>query len=76
MTRTVFTVVTYRNPKAEVISPRALKHVEHLARLVREENTECMVLFIVQRSDCVIFQPSKNDPGNLVKVPLPFSLYL
>ena len=54
---------TCRNPKHEVISPRALKHVQHLAGLVGEENTECMVLFIVQRSDCVIFQPSKTDPG-------------
>ena len=67
-------VLTHRNPKANVISPRALKHVEHLSRLVREENTECMLLFIVQRSDCVIFQPSKNDPGKPVKSP--FSLYL
>ena len=43
--------------------------MEHLARLVREEKTECMLLFIVQRSDCIIFQPSKTDPGNSMKAP-------
>ena len=29
----------YRKPGEEVISPRALKHVQHLTRLAAEENT-------------------------------------
>ena len=53
----------YRKSTEEVISPRALKHVQHLGRLVRERDTVCVLLFIVQRRDCVSFQPTKNDPG-------------
>ena len=55
----------FRKSKDEVISPRALKHVQHLTRLVEEKDTKCVLLFIVQRTDCVVFQPSKNDPGTL-----------
>ena len=53
----------YRKSGEDVISPRALKHTQHLTRLVRERDTVCVLLFIVQRSDCVSFQPTKNDPG-------------
>jgi len=52
----------YRKKADEAISPRALKHVEHLTRLAMEENTKCVLLFIVQRKDCKSFQPTKNDP--------------
>jgi len=52
----------YRKPGEEVISPRALKHVQHLTRLAAEENTRCILLFVVQRTDCKIFQPTHNDP--------------
>ena len=53
----------YRKKAEEAISPRALKHVEHLRRLREEDSTRvCMLLFIVQRSDCQVFQPSHNDP--------------
>jgi len=52
----------YRKPGEEVISPRALKHVQHLTRLAGEENTRCILLFVVQRTDCRIFQPTHNDP--------------
>ena len=52
----------YRKSNEEVISPRALKHVQHLTRLADEDKTICMLLFVVQRSDCRIFQPTHNDP--------------
>lgn len=52
----------YRKTADEAISPRALKHVEHLARIAKEENTKCVLLFVVQRKDCKSFQPTKNDP--------------
>merc|ERR1712096_267743 len=52
----------YRKTADEAISPRALKHVEHLARLAKEPNTRCVLLFVVQRKDCKSFQPTKNDP--------------
>jgi len=53
----------YRKKSEEAISPRALKHVEHLQRLLEEDNSRvCVLLFIVQRTDCQVFQPSHNDP--------------
>ena len=52
----------YRKAKDEVISPRALKHVQHLTKLAAEDNTVCVLLFVVQRQDCVVFQPTHNDP--------------
>ena len=52
----------YRKTADEAISPRALKHVEHLARLAKEPDTNCVLLFVVQRKDCKSFQPTKNDP--------------
>ena len=52
----------YRKSADEAISPRALKHVEHLTRLAQEPNTKCVLLFVVQRRDCASFQPTKNDP--------------
>jgi len=52
----------YRKTVGEAISPRALKHVEHLTRLAKEENTKCFLLFVVQRQDCKSFQATKNDP--------------
>jgi len=52
----------YRKTPGEAISPRALKHVEHLTRLAAEEGVRCVLLFIVQREDCRVFQVTKNDP--------------
>ena len=43
-------------------SPRALKHVQHLGRLCKEKDTVCALVFVVQRSDCRVFQPTKSDP--------------
>lgn len=52
----------YRKKADEAISPRALKHVQHLTRLCKEPDTVCVLLFVVQRQDCIKFQPTKNDP--------------
>ena len=54
----------YRKPGEEVISPRALKHVQHLQRLAEAGAgaTVCALVFVVQRSDCASFQPSHRDP--------------
>lgn len=53
----------YRKKAEEAISPRALKHVQHLRGLVEEDSSRvCVLLFVVQRSDCQVFQPSHNDP--------------
>jgi len=52
----------YRKAPNDPISPRALKHVQHLQRLCTEQNTVCALVFVVQRSDCKRFQPTKGDP--------------
>ena len=53
----------YRKKAEDSISPRALKHVQHLQRLLEEDDSRvCVLMFIVQRSDCQVFQPSHNDP--------------
>jgi DNA-binding sugar fermentation-stimulating protein len=53
----------YRKNKAEPVSPRALKHVNHLARLCRENpDVVCALVFLIQRSDVEYFKPSSLDP--------------
>lgn len=43
----------YRKSMKETISPRAVKHAETLAELMKKEDTEaCVLLFLVPRSDC------------------------
>jgi DNA-binding sugar fermentation-stimulating protein len=53
----------YRKNKAEPVSPRALKHVNHLARLCRENpDVICALVFLIQRNDVEYFKPSCLDP--------------
>jgi len=52
----------YRKAPNDPISPRALKHINHLTRLSQEDKTVCALVFVVQRPDCNIFQPTKGDP--------------
>jgi DNA-binding sugar fermentation-stimulating protein len=53
----------YRKNKAEPVSPRALKHVNHLAKLRRENpDVLCALVFLIQRTDVVSFKPSSLDP--------------
>jgi DNA-binding sugar fermentation-stimulating protein len=43
----------YRKNKTDTISPRAVKHAEVLAELMKREDTEmCVLLFVVPRVDC------------------------
>jgi len=46
--------------KVELISPRALKHVESLTKLVQDHT--CVLLFIIQRTDVESFTITKLDP--------------
>jgi DNA-binding sugar fermentation-stimulating protein len=47
----------------DAISPRAIKHIEELEKIkINEENAECYLIFVIQRSDCKYFQTSDLDP--------------
>ncbi len=53
----------YRKNKSEPVSVRALKHVNHLAEIKKNEpNSECVLLFLIQRNDVDSFKPSSLDP--------------
>jgi DNA-binding sugar fermentation-stimulating protein len=53
----------YRKNKDEPISVRALKHVNHLTS-IHKENPDiiCALVFLIQRTDVVSFKPSSLDP--------------
>ena len=52
----------YRKNKDATVSERALKHVNHLAS-IHKENPEivCALLFLIQRNDVDSFKPSSLD---------------
>ena len=52
----------YRKNKNDPISPRALKHIQELEKIVLEGKYKCFLLFIVQRTDVSFFQTSVIDP--------------
>ena len=53
----------YRKNKSEPVSERALKHVNHLAHIHKKNpEIECVLLFLIQRSDVAFFKPSSLDP--------------
>ena len=51
----------YRKNKNDPISPRALKHIQELEKIVLEGKYKCFLLFIVQRTDVSFFQTSVID---------------
>lgn len=53
----------YRKNKNEPVSERAIKHVNELAQIKKEEgsNVRCILLFVIQRTDISSFQPSRLD---------------
>lgn len=53
----------YRKSKNEPMSPRALKHVDELVTVKEEdpENSEVYMVYVVPRTDCKYFAPSKLD---------------
>lgn len=55
----------YRKNAKEPVSPRALKHVQELTRIQQQlgrENVQCVMLYIIQRTDVSRFQASIIDP--------------
>lgn len=54
----------YRKKSSDPISPRALKHIQELEKIVvdREQNIRCILCFVIQRSDVKSFTTSVIDP--------------
>ncbi len=53
----------YRKSKSEPVSERALKHVNHLREIhTTHPEIECVLIFLIQRSDVDAFKPSSLDP--------------
>lgn len=53
----------YRKKSADPISPRALKHVQELTWIKREDpRIRCILCFVIQRHDVNRFAPSVIDP--------------
>ena len=52
----------YRKKTEDTVSPRALKHIKELTYLVQQEpKTRCIMCYVIQRIDCLSFQPSLLD---------------
>ena len=53
----------YRKSKKEVVSPRALKHIQELEELKieKKDNIRCILCFVIQRNDISSFMLSEND---------------
>ncbi len=52
----------FRKRKADTVSPRAVKHLEELITIKEKEpNSECFIIFTIQRSDCKYFKPTDTD---------------
>jgi len=52
----------YRKNKGEVISERALKHINELSEITLSKNIRPIICFVVQRKDVSSFQASNLDP--------------
>jgi sugar fermentation stimulation protein A len=50
----------YRKNKTDIISPRALKHVQELEQM-KKENYRCILCFVIQRNDANCFTISDKD---------------
>jgi DNA-binding sugar fermentation-stimulating protein len=51
----------YRKKNTDVVSPRALKHIQELEEVVKNGEVRAILCFIVQRSDASSFQTSDTD---------------
>lgn len=53
----------YRKSKKEVVSPRALKHIQELEqlKLEKKDKMRCLLCFVIQRNDTNYFRPSNDD---------------
>ncbi len=52
----------YRKKQKDTVSPRALKHIQHLERISKLKDTRAIICYVIQRIDSCIFQPSNIDP--------------
>ena len=51
----------YRKNSKDVVSPRALKHIQELEELAKNENIRAILCFVIQRNDVTHFQTSNVD---------------
>ena len=55
----------YRKKNTDVVSPRALKHIQELEELkINNSEIRCIIVFVIQRNDIIYFQGSNVDPIN------------
>lgn len=52
----------YRKSGQQIVSPRALKHIQELEEIVTTTNKRAILCFVIQRPDANRFQPSLIDP--------------
>lgn len=52
----------YRKKKGDVVSPRALKHIQELHEIRKSSSTRCIMCYVIQRGDISSFQTSYTDP--------------
>lgn len=68
-TKTAFFPDGYRKKKGDVVSPRALKHVQELEEIKRvAPNYRCIMCFVIQRGDATQFQTAITDPEYKIAV--------
>lgn len=51
----------YRKKSTDVVSPRALKHIQELTYIKSNSKTRCLMCYVIQRNDVNRFQPSVID---------------
>ena len=53
----------YRKKNTDVVSPRALKHIQELEQLkINNPEIRSIIVFVIQRNDIIYFQGSNIDP--------------
>ena len=52
----------YRKNNTDLVSPRALKHIQELQEIVETTGKRGILCFMIQRADASSFQPSNIDP--------------
>ena len=53
----------YRKKKTDTVSPRALKHIQELQRIKKEEpETRTIMCYVIPRTKVDTFEPNKGDP--------------
>lgn len=52
----------YRKNIEDTVSPRAVKHLNELTEIKKTSHKRCIMIYVIQRPDCLYFQPSNVDP--------------